>query len=76
MTYHKEQLAKAAKIDARLHDILQRNGTFLNQPTIILRNMVLALSLHAWRNTPGENTRLADAKYFLANRHKLNRVAS
>lgn len=38
------------------------------RPTAELRNMVLALSLHRWNNTPEEAQRLEDAKRELAER--------
>ena len=36
-----------------------------NQPTWALKNMIKALSLHAWLNTPEENERLQASKIVL-----------
>jgi len=36
-----------------------------NQPSWALKNMIKALSLHAWLNTPKENERLQAAKLIL-----------
>lgn len=36
-----------------------------HQPRFALRNMVLALSLHPWLNTPEERLRLNAAKHIL-----------
>lgn len=37
-----------------------------NQPTWALKNMVKALSMHSWLNTPEENERLAAAQIILS----------
>jgi hypothetical protein len=36
-----------------------------NQPKWAIKNMVKALSLHSWQNTPEENERLAAGKLVL-----------
>ena len=40
------------------------------QPTWALRNMVLALKMHTWLNTPEENERLKAARIVLRNRNR------
>jgi phosphotransferase system HPr-like phosphotransfer protein len=46
--------------------VVKRRPTGLHtRPRSELRNMVKALSLHPWNNTPEENKRLADAKRIL-----------
>jgi hypothetical protein len=40
------------------------------KPTWELRNMVRALSMHSWLNTPAESQRLALAKHELDRRNK------
>tara|TARA_Y100000296_G_C5008778_1_gene174006 strand:+ start:207 stop:347 length:141 start_codon:yes stop_codon:yes gene_type:complete len=40
------------------------------QPTWALRNMIKALSLHPWLNTPEEDKRLESAKAELKRRRK------
>lgn len=71
-TYRDEQLAKAAKVDHLLHAAMTRLS--FNQPDTCIRNMIKALEMCPRLNTPADAQRLADAKYYLANRHKLNRV--
>ena len=39
-----------------------------NQPTWALKNMVKALSMHSWLNTPAENERLSAAQFILSNK--------
>ena len=41
-----------------------------NQPTWALKNMVKALSMHSWINTPEENERLAAAQLILSKKNK------
>lgn len=66
-TYRDDMLAKARRVDARLYDAMTKccfTDTCLPQ-------MVKALSMYSWQNTPEENERLEAAKYYLRNKHKL-----
>lgn len=47
-----------------------------HRPTWELRNMVKALSMHSWLNTPAENQRLIYAKYILSMRNKAGYVVT
>ena len=47
-----------------------------HRPTWELRNMVKALSMHSWLNTPAENQRLIYAKYILSMRNKAGVVVT
>ena len=69
-TYRQDMLAKAKIVDARLYDAMTKccfTDTCLPQ-------MIKALSMLSWSNTPEENERLDAAKYYLRNKHKLNRA--
>jgi hypothetical protein len=41
-----------------------------NQPRWAIKNMVKALSMHSWHNTPEENERLAAGKLVLKSKGK------
>ena len=66
-TYREEQLAKARQVDAKLYDAMTKccfTDTCLPQ-------MIRALSMLSFHNTPEENERLEAARYYLRNKHKL-----
>lgn len=45
-----------------------------NQPTWVLPNLIKALSIHAWQNTPEETLRLEASKIVLKAKRKVKNV--
>ena len=64
-------LAKAKQKDIKLYEAMSRIN--FNQDITCLRNMVKALEMMPFMNTAEDNQRLEDTKYYLKNKHKLNR---
>ena len=64
-------LNRAKQVDPELHAAMSRIN--FNQDVTCLRNMVKALEMFYFANTPEDKQRLADTKYYLKNKHKLNK---
>ena len=51
-----------------------KGGNLFRRPSWELRNIVRALSMHSWLNTPAEEQRLKSAKQELADRRQRERT--